>query len=148
VLARTQIPRVRLGSLEPWDLPSDFFALWTDPRVCPHLHLPLQSGCDSVLRRMARRCFTAEFRDLAARARGAIPNLSLTTDLIVGFPGETDAEWDDTLAFVEEVGFADMHIFAYSRRQGTRAARLPDAVPNDVKKARSQALHALAAEMK
>lgn len=148
VLDRTEIPRVRLSSLEPWDLPAGFFELWRHPRLMPHLHLPLQSGSDAVLRRMARRCSAAEFAGLAARARAAIPALSLTTDVIVGFPGETEADWQETVAFARAVGFAHMHIFTYSPRAGTKAARLPAQLGKSVKRARSRELHQLAAAMK
>jgi threonylcarbamoyladenosine tRNA methylthiotransferase MtaB len=114
----------------------------------PHLHLPLQSGSDTVLARMARRCSTAELGALVAAARGAIPDLTLTTDLIVGFPGETDAEWADTVATVERIGFGHIHIFTYSPRPGTTAARMPGHLPHAIKKARSRELHAIAARMK
>ncbi len=148
VLSDTDIPQIRVTSLEPWDLPDDFFALWANPRLGAHLHLPLQSGCDSVLRRMARRCMTGDFRRLVASARAVIPELTLTTDVIVGFPGETQAEWEATLAFVEEVGFAHLHIFTWSPRAGTRASTLPDRVPADLQRARSQEIHALGEVMK
>jgi threonylcarbamoyladenosine tRNA methylthiotransferase MtaB len=148
VLAETSIPRVRLTSLEPWDLPEGFFSLWEDRRLGPHLHLPLQSGHDAVLKRMARRCSTSDFRRLVADARAAIPELTLTTDLIVGFPGESEEEWQGTLAFVEEIGFGHMHIFTYSPREGTTAARLRGHLSKGQKQERSQELHALAAKMK
>jgi len=148
LLADTDVERLRLSSLEPWDLPPDFFAVWEHPRLMPHLHLPLQSGCDETLRRMARRCSAAEFAALAASARDAIPDLTLTTDLIVGFPGETDGEWAQTMDLVRRVGFGHIHIFSYSPREGTRAARMPGHVPTPVKKARSRQMHELAAELK
>ncbi len=148
VLERTDIPRVRLGSLEPWDLPADFFSLWEAPRLCPHLHLPLQSGCDDTLRRMARRCPTGSYRALVAAARAAIPDLHLTTDLIVGFPGEDEREFTEGLAFIGEIGFGHMHVFAWSPREGTAAARMPDRVSEAVKRHRSRAVKALAAEQK
>lgn len=148
VLARTSIPRVRLTSLEPWDLPDGFFSLWSDRRLCPHLHLPIQSGCDSTLRRMARRCFTSEFKALVEQARVHLPDLTLTTDVIVGFPGETEAEWRATMGFMEEMGFAHIHIFTYSAREGTAAARMKGHLTKEAKAARSQELHALAAKMK
>jgi threonylcarbamoyladenosine tRNA methylthiotransferase MtaB len=144
VLERTAIPRLRLGSLEPWELTPGFWSLFENPRLMPHLHLPLQSGADSVLRRMARRCRTAEFRDLVAQARRAVPGFNVTTDIIVGFPGETDAEWRQTLDFVDQIGFGHVHIFAYSPRAGTKAATLPDPVPREIQRARSEELHALA----
>jgi threonylcarbamoyladenosine tRNA methylthiotransferase MtaB len=148
VLGETALPRLRLSSLEPWDIPAGFWALWRDPRLMPHLHLPLQSGSDSVLARMARRSSTASFDALVEEARAAIPDLTLTTDLIVGFPGETEAEWAETLAYVQRIGFGHMHVFTYSPREGTRAARLPDPVPAPVQRARSRAMHELAASMK
>lgn len=148
ILQDTDIPRLRLSSLEPWDLPEKFFALWQNPRLLPHLHLPLQSGSDATLRRMARRCDTSSYAVLVEAARAAIPDLTLTTDLIVGFPGETEAEWRATVDFVQKIGFAHIHIFSFSPREGTTAARLKDAVPTPVKKQRSREMHALAAHMK
>ncbi len=148
VLEQTRIPRLRLGALEPWDLPEGFWQLFDDPRFLPHLHLPLQSGADSVLRRMARRCKAAEFERLATLARRRVADFNLTTDIIVGFPGETESEWRQTLALVEGIGFGHLHIFAYSPRPGTRAAALPDPVPREVIRARSEALHALGRRLK
>lgn len=129
ILRRTDIPRVRLSSLEPWDLDEDFFSLWVDePRLCRHLHLPLQSGCDATLRRMARKTTQASFRQLVAAARRVSPEIAITTDLIAGFPGETEAEFAETLAFVEEMAFAGGHVFTYSPRPGTAAAKMPKQV--------------------
>jgi len=143
VLTDTDVPRIRLGSVEPWDLPDGFWQLFDDPRLMPHVHLPLQSGADSVLRRMARRCKSGEFARLVETARNAVPDLNVTTDIIVGFPGESDDEWRQTMHFVERIGFGHLHIFAYSPRRGTRAATMPDQVPDAVKRARSRGLHAL-----
>lgn len=148
VLADTDIPRIRLGSVEPWDLPENFFELFDNPRLMPHLHLPLQSGSDSVLRRMARRCKTRDFAGLIDNARQAVTDFQVTTDIIVGFPGESDSEWRESLDFIETTRFSHLHIFSYSRREGTRAARMPDQVSNDVKKSRSRELHRLGQEMK
>jgi threonylcarbamoyladenosine tRNA methylthiotransferase MtaB len=141
ILADTDIPRLRLGSLEPWDIPDSFLALFENPRLMPHLHLPLQSGSDTVLKRMARRCRTAEFAGLVAGLRNAVPDIHISTDLIVGFPGETEAEWADTLAFVETIGFGHIHIFSFSPRAGTAAADMANPVSAAIKKARSQELH-------
>ncbi|PID38886.1 MAG: tRNA (N(6)-L-threonylcarbamoyladenosine(37)-C(2))-methylthiotransferase MtaB [Proteobacteria bacterium] len=148
VLARTTIERLRLSSIEPWDLTPGLFGLWREGarRLCPHLHLPLQSGSDAVLRRMARRCDTARYAELVASAREAIPDLTVTTDIIVGFPGETEEEWQETIAFCEKLDFAHMHIFSYSARHGTAAARMGQQVPTEVKRQRSRELHRLANE--
>lgn len=148
VLAETPIARLRLGSLEPWELSDEFFELFDNPRLMPHLHLPLQSGSDSVLRRMARRCKTAEFARIVERLRARIPHFNVTTDVIVGFPGETEQEWRESVDFIGQTGFGHVHIFTYSRREGTKAASLPDQLPDSVKKERSRELHRLAEEMK
>jgi threonylcarbamoyladenosine tRNA methylthiotransferase MtaB len=148
ILAETDIPRLRLGSLEPWELPGDFFELFHNPRLMPHLHLPLQSGSDNVLRRMARRCKTEEFSAIVSQLRVQIPHFNITTDIIVGFPGETEEEWQDSFNFIKQIGFGHIHIFTYSKREGTKAASLPDQVNNEVKKQRSRQLHELAEEMK
>ncbi|WP_428605600.1 tRNA (N(6)-L-threonylcarbamoyladenosine(37)-C(2))-methylthiotransferase MtaB [Sedimenticola sp.] len=148
ILEQTAIPRLRLGAVEPWDLPENFWELFDNPRLMPHLHLPMQSGSDSVLKRMARRCKREEFQRLADQARCRIPDINLTTDIIVGFPGETDDEWQQTLDFVEQIGFGHLHIFAYSPRPGTRAAELPNPVPRDRIRQRSETLHQLGERMK
>lgn len=145
IIADTDIPRLRLSSLEPWDLSPEFFDLWESPRVCKHLHLPLQSGCDATLKRMLRRTSQVEYRQLVQAARDRIPGLSITTDMIVGFPGETGSEFDTSAAFVEEMAFSRLHIFRYSKRPGTAAARMKNQVDSASKKARSGRLHALAA---
>lgn len=143
LLTHTDIPRLRLSSLEPWELADGFFDLWQQwpGRLCPHLHLPLQAGTDRQLRRMARRCTVASFRQLVQEARTAIPDLILTTDLIVGFPGESDSDFAEGLAFVEELRFAHAHIFPFSAREGTAAARFSEQVATPVKKQRARLLH-------
>jgi len=148
VLNRTEVPRIRLASVEPWDLPDNFFELFTDQRLMPHMHLPIQSGSDSVLRRMSRRCKTAEFTRIVEKARERIPLFNITTDLITGFPGETEQEWRQTMAYVEATGFGHMHIFTFSPREGTRAANMPEQIDTVTKKARSREMHLLAAELK
>ena len=110
----------------------------------PHLHLPLQSGSDSVLSRMARRCKTEEFTAIVTQLRDKIPHFNITTDIIVGFPAESEQEWQDSFDTIQNIGFGHIHIFTYSRREGTKAATLPDQVHNDIKKHRSQQLHELA----
>ncbi len=148
LLIDTDIPRIRFASVEPWDLPDEFFALFEDKRLMPHMHLPLQSGADSVLRRMSRRCKIDDFSRLVEQARAAIPDFNVTTDIIVGFPGETEEEWELTMQNVETIGFGHIHIFSYSPREGTKAARLDDPVEDAVKKFRSHQLHALADQLK
>ena len=148
VLAETDIPRIRFGSLEPWDLPDEFFSLFDNKRLMPHLHLPLQSGSDSVLRRMARRCKTTDFAHLVSSARDAVADFNVTTDIIVGFPGETEVEWRTTMDFIEQTGFSHVHIFSYSKRDGTKAARMPDHVDNHTRKTRSRELHLLTTRMR
>jgi len=143
LLADTDVGRIRLSSLEPWDVAPGFFGLWGNPRLLPHLHLPLQAGSDRVLRRMARRTTRAAFRALADDARAAIPDLNLSTDLITGFPGETEAEFTETLEYVEALAFGRLHVFSYSPRPGTAAAKMPDQVPGPVKKERAARLIAL-----
>lgn len=143
LLKHTGIPRLRLSSLEPWDVPSGFFRLWENPRLLPHLHMPLQSGSDRILRLMARRTTRDSFRRLAAAARAHIPGLNLTTDIIVGFPGETEADFEASLDFVHEIGFTRLHVFPYSARPGTAAARMPGQLPRQVKKERARRMIAL-----
>lgn len=143
ILTDSDVPRLRLSSLEPWDLDAEFFRLWNDPRLCRHLHLPLQSGCESTLRRMARKTTPREFASLVEAARAVVPDIAITTDVIAGFPGETDAEFAESLAFVESMQFAGGHVFTYSPRPGTAAARLPGAVEKSVRKERNAALRAV-----
>lgn len=145
VLSETRIPRVRLGSLEPWELDEGFWTLFANPRLMPHLHLPIQSGADSVLRRMSRRCRSGEFRDLVEQARRAAPGFNVTTDIIVGFPGETEDEWQQTLDFARQTTFGHIHIFAYSPRAGTKAAGMPGQIAREIKRERSRQLHEIAA---
>jgi threonylcarbamoyladenosine tRNA methylthiotransferase MtaB len=147
VLAETDLPRLRLSSLEPWDLTLDFFDLWQDRRVLPHLHLPLQSGSETVLQRMARRTTKGQFAQLVRAARQAIPDVSITTDIIVGFPGETDREFEESLTFAAEMAFAKLHIFRYSLREGTAAATMKRHVSAQVAQARSRRMHRLNAEL-
>jgi threonylcarbamoyladenosine tRNA methylthiotransferase MtaB len=145
ILETTAVPRLRISSLEPWDLNADFFDLWQDPRLCRHLHLPLQSGSADVLRRMARKTTPQDYAALLEVARASIPGVAITTDLIVGFPGETQEEFGETCAFVEEMQFAGAHVFTYSAREGTAAALMPDQVHNYTRKERSAVLREMTA---
>lgn len=138
ILGESEVQRLRLSSLEPRDLTPGLLNLWGDSRLCPHVHLPLQSGCDTVLQRMGRAYDTADYERAAALAREAIPNLALTTDVMVGFPGESEEEFEASYRFCERMGFAAMHVFPYSARPGTRAARMGDRVGDSEKKRRCQ----------
>jgi threonylcarbamoyladenosine tRNA methylthiotransferase MtaB len=152
VLARlVKIPairRIRMSSLHPNELTDELLAVWSSsPNVMPHLHLSLQSGSNSVLERMGRKYTSAEFLDAVERARRVLENPAITTDVIVGFPGETNEEFEQTFEFCKRIGFAGMHIFTFSPRPGTRAAEMPDPVPSAVAHERHQRLSALAQEM-
>jgi threonylcarbamoyladenosine tRNA methylthiotransferase MtaB len=146
ILEKSEPQRLRLSSLEPWDLNSAFFDLWQDGRMCRHLHLPLQSGCASTLRRMARKVTPESFAALVDQARGASPSMAITTDVIVGFPGETDTEFIESLDFVRQMAFAGGHVFSYSPRPGTPAVNLPNPVPSKVARERSAAMRGVLAE--
>ncbi len=140
LLRETDVQRLRLSSLEPWDLDADFFSLWNDKRLMPHLHLPLQSGSDSTLRRMARKTTPESFRGLVQAARAVMPDVAITTDIIAGFPGETDEEFAETLEFVNEIQFTGGHVFSYSPRPGTGAAKMKGQVKPEVRKRRNRIL--------
>jgi len=148
LLEHTDISRIRFASVEPWDLSEQFFTLFSNPRVLPHMHLPLQSGSNTVLRRMARRCKTTDFQQMAETLRTLVPEFNITTDIIVGFPGETTDEWQESVAFIKQMNFGHIHIFSYSTREGTKAATLPNQVPKKVRSQRSKELHKLAADQK
>ena len=144
MLERTGVPRLRLTSIAPWDLDERLLELWSDRRLCRHLHLSLQSGSTGTLRRM-RRPYTAEgYLDVLDQVRSAIPGVAITTDVIVGFPGETDSEFEESLATVETARFAKAHVFPFSPRPGTEAADLPGQVHPDVKKVRMERMLAVA----
>ena len=138
------LERIRLGSLEPRIITEDTAKrLSALPKLCPHFHLSLQSGCDATLRRMNRHYTTKEYAESVALLRSVFEHPAITTDVIVGFPGETEEEFDRTKAFLDEIGFFEMHIFKYSKRAGTRAAVMPDQVSNLLKTKRSEELFAL-----
>ena len=146
LLAYTNLKRLRLSSLEPWDVDGNFFQLWENPRLCRQLHVPLQSGCDETLRRMERRTTTAEFARLVGAARAAVPDLAVTTDVIVGFPGEDETAFRASCSFVAAMEFARLHVFPYSPRPGTAAARLSGQVVPQVSDVRARAMRELGAE--
>ena len=139
--------RIRLGSFEPRTITSEFCtALQRFSNLCPQFHLSLQSGCDTVLQRMNRKYDTARYRESVRLLREAFPGCAITTDLITGFPGETETEAETTCAFLREIAFAACHVFPYSRRTGTPAASMPDQIPTAVKSARAAMAAAIAAE--
>ncbi len=145
VLAVSNVRRLRLGSLESVELSSDLLALLQEEeRLCAHLHLPLQAGSNKVLKEMNRHYDTAEFERLIEKAESALPDAAITTDIIVGFPGETEEQFQEGLAFAEKMNFARMHVFPYSRRTGTPAAARKDQVPENVKKERVLRMQELA----
>jgi threonylcarbamoyladenosine tRNA methylthiotransferase MtaB len=145
VLAETDVQRVRVSSLEPGDFNESWLDLWSDPRLCRHLHVPLQAGSGSVLERMERKYTPDDFLAMVAACRTAVDGITITTDVMVGFPGETNAEFDEGYQFIREIRFDGMHVFRYSQRSGTRAARMPDQVPDEVKAERSRLLREEAA---
>lgn len=135
------ISRVRLGSLEPERLtPEVIERMKRQDKLCPQFHLSLQSGCDATLRRMHRHYTSAEYMRIVEELRAAFPNCAVTTDVMTGFPGETEGEFMESLDFCKRVGFAKVHVFAYSRRPGTVADRAPNQVSNAVKERRSRVL--------
>ena len=141
--------RFRIGSVEPMDVSMDLIDLLAEAggRLCRHLHLPLQSGSSKVLREMGRPYDAEEYRQLVDYLRAMVPEIALTTDIIVGFPGETDEDFEDTCALARHVGFAKIHVFPYSRREGTPAAERPDQVPPGEKAARAARLRTLTDEL-
>jgi threonylcarbamoyladenosine tRNA methylthiotransferase MtaB len=136
--------RIRISSLQPHQLSPGLIKLWEDPRLCPHFHLSLQSGSDTVLKRMKRRYAAADYVKAVGLIRGTVPESAITTDVIVGFPGETEAEFKDTVALCRLVKFARIHVFPFSPRPGTLAATMPEQVPDSVKKERTAVMLALA----
>ena len=147
-LAERGLRRLRLGSLESVELSADLLELMrTEPRFAAHLHLPLQAGSDAVLRAMNRHYTTAQFAQLVMEVRAAVPGVAISTDIIVGFPGETEADFAAGMDFVRRMGFARMHVFPYSARRGTPAARRTDQVPPMVRKDRAARMQTLAEEL-
>ena len=140
LLEATTIPRIRLSSLQAQDMHPELLDLWQDARLCPHFHLPLQSGSDPVLDRMRRHYTADEFRRAAALIRERVPDASITTDVIAGFPGETEGDFEATARLCEEIGFAQMHNFPYSRRPHTGADKLAGHLPPPVRRERLERL--------
>jgi len=146
VLAETEITRLRLSSLQPQGIATELLEFWKDNRLCPHFHLSLQSGSDSVLQRMKRRYTLTDYQRAVTSIRKAVPDVAVTTDVISGFPGETEAEFEESYDFCRQVDFTRIHVFPYSRRPGTEAAEMPDQVSEKIKRERKQKMLALAGE--
>ena len=146
ILDRGEMSRLRVSSLQAQEIDEELLSLWSDERLAPHFHLALQSGSDAILKRTRRRYTSRQYLDAVASIRHAVPEVSITTDVIVGFPGETDDDFEDTYRLCQKVGFASMHVFPYSSRPGTSAAHFGDTVPPQVKSERVQRLIALSKE--
>ena len=142
------IKRIRLGSLEPLVITEDFVSrLKSIPNFCPHFHLSLQSGCDATLKRMNRHYSTLQYKYAVDILRESFPDVSFTTDIMVGFPGETDEEFNSSYNFCKNIGFMQMHVFKYSKRDGTKAAAMKEQVPESIKDIRSEKMLKLASKM-
>jgi len=144
ILGDTSIERLRLSSLQPQEISAEFLALWQDKRLCRHLHLALQSGSDTVLQRMRRRYSLDDYQRAMNLIRQAIPDVAITTDVMVGFAGEGDEEFEHSYCFCQRAGFANIHVFPFSPRPGTEAARMPHQVSDKVKKKRTYEMLELA----
>lgn len=140
LLRETAIPRIRVSSLEPEDFRLEWLKLWQNPRMCRHLHLPMQSGSDAILRRMARRYNSTRYATIVTTAQQLVPGIAISTDIITGFPGESEADFEQTYQLTSDLHFAKMHVFRFSPRQGTAAARMKCQIAEEVKKARSERL--------
>ncbi len=146
ILTDTDVTRLRLSSLQPREISPELIRLWHDSRLCRHFHLSLQSGSDAVLGRMNRCYSISDYQEAVSLIRALVSEVAITTDIIVGFPGETEAEFKQSYDFCRQMEFARIHVFPYSPRNGTEAARLPQQVKAQVKKQRSQMMLALARE--
>jgi len=143
ILKETGVARLRLSSLQPQEISPELLELWQDERLCRHFHLSLQSGSDAVLGRMGRRYSAADYQRAVELIREAVPGVALTTDVIVGFPGETEAEFEESYNFAKQMRFARIHVFPYSPRPGTKAEAVPGKVEDGVKRERSRKMLAL-----
>lgn len=146
ILAETDVARLRLSSLQPQEISPELIALWRDDRLCRHFHLSLQSGSDSVLRRMRRRYSISDYLQSVSLIRALVPEAAITTDVIVGFPGEASSEFQESYKLCQKLEFARIHVFPYSPREGTQANQMPNQVEDRVKKQRSQRMLTLAKE--
>jgi len=143
ILAETDVTRLRISSLQPQGISSELIRLWRDSRLCSHFHLSLQSGSDGVLRRMNRRYSVSDYQGAVSLIRALVPEVAIATDFIVGFPGETEEEFEESYNICQQMEYARIHVFSYSRRSGTQASQLPQQISAQVKKERSQKMLAL-----
>ncbi len=143
ILLHTNVPRIRISSIEPWEVDEHLLASFEDTRLCPHLHLPLQSGSDTILKRMARPITIARYRKLIESISKRLPELAITTDIIVGFPGETDALFEETFQFITEMPFSGGHVFKFSPMPGTPAAKFVGQIPAAISHMRAKRVREL-----
>ena len=143
ILEKTEIPRLRLSSIEPWDVTVGLINLFNDPRFCPHMHIPIQSGSDTILKAMRRPLAKSALSGIIEVIKIHRPNVAITTDVIVGFPGETQSDLEETLEFIEISGFTGGHVFKFSPMPGTEACSLPGQVQETVRKERLQQVQSL-----
>jgi len=143
ILLHTNVPRIRISSIEPWDVDEHLLVCFEDTRLCPHLHLPLQSGSDTILKRMARPITIARYRKLIESISKRLPELAITTDVIVGFPGETDALFEETFQFIAEMPFSGGHVFKFSPMPGTPAAKFEEQIPAAISHMRAKRIREL-----
>ena len=146
LLGETGVKRLRVSSLQPQEITWELLGLWDDPRLCPHFHMPLQSGSDHVLKRMRRRYTAAQYAEAVERVRASVPGVAITADVIVGFPGEEEWQFRESLEIAEKMGFASMHVFPYSVRPGTSAAYMEPRVDERAKRGRMEEMLALAGQ--
>jgi threonylcarbamoyladenosine tRNA methylthiotransferase MtaB len=138
ILRDTSIERLRLSSLQPSEISPELLALWQDERLCPHFHLALQSGCQTVLQRMKRSYSLDQYQRTVNLIKEKIPDVAITTDIMVGFPGESEEEFEQSYSFCRQAGFANIHVFPFSARPETAAAMMPKQIKDNVKQERNQ----------
>jgi threonylcarbamoyladenosine tRNA methylthiotransferase MtaB len=146
ILNLTDIPRIRLSSLQPGEIEPELIDLWQNPRLCRHFHLSLQSGSDVILKRMERSYSSSDYARAVTLIRNRIPEAAITSDIIIGFPGETDDEFMKSYSFCKQIQFARLHVFPYSQRPGTKAAGFSDQVVDKIKRQRANKMLTLADE--
>lgn len=144
ILEETSLPRLRVSSIQPQELNESLLSLWSNSRLCPHFHIPLQSGSENILQQMRRKYTPQRYKQSVAEVRDLVPNAAITTDVIIGFPGETDDLFEESRLLCEETSFANLHVFPYSSRPGTSAAYFSGAISNEVKRERMKVMLDLA----